>query len=1542
MSDSAPKEYAPGDCLDDRFLLVERLGRGGFGDVWRAEELLPDRTPLRTVALKLLQKNAHDAANWAEEAKLLASFRHPSLVTIYAAGVLSKPEPMPFVAMEILEGRTLADVLSERKRVPWRRVLAWARAVAAALDVIHERGVIHLDLKPANLFLTNDGTVKVLDFGISRRAGSQTPTVVRPVGRPAVDASLDTAMFVAEQEAPPRVSEAALDTAMFVAEQNSVSRQTTQAQGVAYAIVGTPGFMAPEILEMATPAPPADAYALAATIVKLTTGGTHYEDVSDEPADGSDPAIVSTWWSDIRDATLRGKLRDLSADAARLPAGLVALLHRLLAVDPLARGVHTGRLAALFDEVLERPYGPLDPPYRALAALPKEAEGLLFGRGDDVARLGRELAFEPMVVLHGPRGVGKSSLARAGLIPYLAREFVDGKDDWIEVHVRPGDEPDRDLDEALGRVHLGLVGAGFDALEAHAKASRIGIALLIDPLDGVLTAPSSNAARLIALLTTLADGMVRPGLRVLGVLGEAHVAAFVDPNSTFASLRPTLRFVGSPPAAAVHDIVTGPLRVAGVRLVGAETIVGDVQRELRGADDRMPLVALALRNFWDTRTPHPDERTKLILTLDQWLSIGGVAGALAAHAHRVLGTLDADARLIAVEALLRLATTGRKPIRWNESELASVVAKDAGRALDVFGILEREALVRRRDGHIEFTHPSLASLPSVEQSRLQHTDRLVLLERLHEAAIAWDRAGCHPEFLLSGSFYDDVVRRGDWTRGAISPLEKQFVEASRRLALRRALIRGAAILVTLAIVAAALVANRAREEREAAAERARALAAEQAYVSDVISRSRLAPDPYIRTTWLTEAIEHGSVDPSLPLELFRTAAKLPKATFLTLAPSTRPSFPWGDRWLLANAGTTGIVVVDFHFDPFYQEPAKDGNGGADPPPAELHPHAMFIRPHESPFVERVQFAFDTAFATRSSTGEVRVFRLRSDGSVALAAVMPAKCRGALKVADAAPVLACLGDEGLLYWDLRHADTVDKHEFQGIPIDVSPNGELVAAAVDLKVVVWAPLKKKITEIKALSAVELGRFGPREPMLALAEESRYEVFDLEHPEQPLISESTRTELPTSLRWDEGGLDLALCGTRLGGDIVSGRFYYLRKGHRAATDPLPKGKPCEPAPYKGRPNIASTDEDIRDLAPLPLGPRDLLGGFRFAGGQFLTRDLVLLAGSRSAADSFMHFKGEPGTEPGSDSPVSVAEVLRENDEVIAFQVNDEVRFYRIATGKRELTRKGNLLRVCSDKRIAAWERDGKEGDTFKNWRIFDARSGATIATIKRENGFILGVDSACRNLYYQRVDGAVMVAPFDADPNDYRVIAQADGYVYDVRPSLARGTDGPGLWLAFSSGALARIDENKNSLGVVGYATPRATALSDGPAAGELVYADATGVVLLRAQSSTRLLEPMGSTVWEDISLAPDGRSMLLLATNGIAAFNMERREIVGSIPLRGRTRFLPWDKDGSVAVWNFDTVGSEEIDIIPRGRDITGKISKALCNLRVENGRLKILD
>ncbi|MDC3960766.1 nSTAND1 domain-containing NTPase [Polyangium jinanense] len=1499
MSAKAPRDHAPGELLDGRFLLLERLGRGGFGDVWRAEELLPDGVPLRTVALKLLQRTAYDAAHWAEEAKLLASFRHPSLVTIYAAGLLRAPEAVPFVAMELLEGKNLAEVLLQRKRVPWRRVLGWARATAAALDVIHVRGVVHLDLKPANLFVSNDGALKVLDFGISRRAGSKAPEITPPA-------------FAGGDVA-------GLETAAFVAAQDERSSQPTRAQSSGRAVVGTPGYMAPEILELAEPTPAADAYALAATIVKLATGRMPYEDVADEPMELEGAAAMSAWWSDLRDATLRGRLRDLAADPAGLPRGLVALLVRLLSVDPLQRGVTPGKLAALFDATWERPYGVMDPPYTGLSALPKEAEGQLFGRDDDVARLGRELAFEPVVVLYGPRGAGKSSLASAGLVPHLARAAVDGKDDWIAVAIRPGEDPDHALDVALGGVDAALVGASSAEIARHAASSSVGIVLLVDPLEDALSAPEGTNTRLARLLADLAEGGERTGLRVLATLGEKHVANLADPAAPFASLRAALRFVGPPPAAAVHDIVTGPARLAGVRMSGADAIVADVQRELRGADDRLPLVALTLAAFWDKR----------VLSAETWRALGGLVGALAKHTEKLLASIDDASREIAIEAVLRLSTTDHKPIRWDEDELVSVLGEDTALVRRVITRLEREGLLRRRDGRVELSHPSIAALPRIEQVRSREAERLVLLERLRDAAIAWDRAAYHPDFLLTGWLFEEVERKPTWTRGLLTTLERQLVARSRRLARRRTMLKGASIALLLALLASAVVGKRAIDERQAHAERARVEAEERAYIAEVLFRSRRVDDPYHRAAWIAEAIEFGAEDPALPLDLLRAAMGLPRAQFLTLEPSTNPAFPWDDRWLVATQGQTRLVVVDLRFDPFYQATPPDS---AEPAAAaELHPRALVVRPHDAPFVERVPLPFDTALATRSVTGEVRIFRLRPDGEVMLAAIAPRRCTGALEVADAAPVLACASENGLLRWDLRRAGEVDTHPFQGIVLDVSPDGSLVAAASGSKLVIWRPAVGSILEVKPTSAVVLARFGPREPLLALAEHGAFEIVDPARPETPLFR-GPSVEAPSFLRWDEGGLDLAVCGTDPTGTDKSivGRFHYLRLGGRAPGDALPKGAPCSPAPRSRRPAPIISPDEVPAFARVPIGPRDLLGGHRLENGHVVTGDLVLLSGATGAVDSLVRFRAEGGPAPSPTS--SVRAVVRESNDVVAFQVDDEVRFYRVADGKRELGRKGNLLRRCQDGRVAAWEREGEA------WHVFDARSGASIGKIPREPGLVLAVDSTCRTLYTQRLDGAIVATPLDGAASAPRVIASADGHVYDVRPSAARDGMGAGLWIAVSSGALARIDEATSEVRVLGYASPRATALGDGPAPGELVYADDTGVVVLRARGPERLLEASGATVWEDVSVAPDGRSMLLLSADRVVALDVARREIVGSMPLRGRTRFVPWDAAGSVLVWSFDRPGGVEGEVIPRGRPLADAVARTLSNLRVDRGRL----
>ncbi len=425
-----------GDVLDGRYRLVALLGRGGFGDVWRADELLPDGTPFRQVALKLLAPHVTDAASWVEEAKLLASFRHPSLVTIFATGVFHGAWPQPFVAMELLEGSTLADVLTERGPVAWRRVLAWAREAAGALDVIHEHGVVHLDLKPANLFLCKDGTIKVLDFGIARKS---TVPIPRPRGDRAERAepppsalprsSLPRASLPSDKinvapgktsEAPesllPRSSipalsmrDAELSTAAFVVEQHIEAKDTdvvrvagetaqhstpeafaptfamdeatdvfaaTRKLGstTARAIIGTPGYMAPEIFEQSDPTAATDAYALGVCIAVLATGKLPLA-VPDEPEGGwSNATSVTQWWAAIRTATLRGEMRDLSRDPARLPPGLVKGLRRLFAVDPAARGVVPGQLGAILDDVWERPYGVPDPPFLGASSLSVEHE----------------------------------------------------------------------------------------------------------------------------------------------------------------------------------------------------------------------------------------------------------------------------------------------------------------------------------------------------------------------------------------------------------------------------------------------------------------------------------------------------------------------------------------------------------------------------------------------------------------------------------------------------------------------------------------------------------------------------------------------------------------------------------------------------------------------------------------------------------------------------------------------------------------------------------------------------------------------------------------------------------------------------------------------------------------------------------------------------------------------------------------------------------------------------------------------------------------
>jgi eukaryotic-like serine/threonine-protein kinase len=156
---------ALGDRLGS-YDIVAQVGRGGMGEVYRARD-----TKLgREVAIKLLPASfAADPqrlARFEREARVLASLNHPHIAQIYGL----ETAPTPFIVMELVAGETLAARL-ETRALPIPDALAIARQIADALDAAHERGIVHRDLKPANIAITEQGAVKVLDFGLAKAAG---------------------------------------------------------------------------------------------------------------------------------------------------------------------------------------------------------------------------------------------------------------------------------------------------------------------------------------------------------------------------------------------------------------------------------------------------------------------------------------------------------------------------------------------------------------------------------------------------------------------------------------------------------------------------------------------------------------------------------------------------------------------------------------------------------------------------------------------------------------------------------------------------------------------------------------------------------------------------------------------------------------------------------------------------------------------------------------------------------------------------------------------------------------------------------------------------------------------------------------------------------------------------------------------------------------------------------------------------------------------------------------------------------------------------
>jgi tetratricopeptide (TPR) repeat protein/predicted Ser/Thr protein kinase len=153
--------FAPGDVFAGRYRMITRLGRGGMGDVWQADDLILG-TP---VALKLI-RSARPSARMAilNEVRLARQITHPSVCRVFDVG---EADGEVFFSMELVKGEDLAKLLRRVGRLPVEKVIDIARQLCAGLAAAHARGVLHRDLKPANVLIDDEGQVRITDFGIA-------------------------------------------------------------------------------------------------------------------------------------------------------------------------------------------------------------------------------------------------------------------------------------------------------------------------------------------------------------------------------------------------------------------------------------------------------------------------------------------------------------------------------------------------------------------------------------------------------------------------------------------------------------------------------------------------------------------------------------------------------------------------------------------------------------------------------------------------------------------------------------------------------------------------------------------------------------------------------------------------------------------------------------------------------------------------------------------------------------------------------------------------------------------------------------------------------------------------------------------------------------------------------------------------------------------------------------------------------------------------------------------------------------------------------
>ncbi|MGB3439009.1 MAG: protein kinase [Actinophytocola sp.] len=784
MSDTDSESFGP-------YRIEELLGRGGMGEVHRAF----DTEHERQVALKRLPAtaSAEFRARFRREAKLVAALNEPHVIPIHAHGEI---DGRLYLDMALIDGPDLKRVLADGPLPPARAVEILGQ-VATALDAAHAAGVLHRDVKPANVLLDADGSAYLADFGIARPLAD--------------DATLLT------------------NTGDYI---------------------GTLDYMAPERLMRGDVDAASDVYSLACVLFQCLTGRVPFpapDSVGKLSAQLNDPPPAPSLFDRRIPAAMDLVVRTgMEKDPKRrypsagelmaAAAAITSAAPTAVQADATLTGGHFVQLLMTAVADQEQPQTRRVPdscPYPGLQSFGVRDSDWFYGREQSVrdllARLSRQRAADGPLIVVGASGAGKSSLVNAGL---LAAHTRSGE---RALAMTPGDRP------------VGTLAARLAAL-VHTDAHQLAQRLWSRPSDlGVLCQAAGGAHGPLVIAVDQAEELFtlcqNPRERevfatALASAWPARVvvavrADFVEHCITLPALKPSLDapyVLGPLSADELARVVTKPAEAAGLELEPGlvDRLITDV-----GAGDgigrdpgALPRLAHALRETWHNRDGNR-------LTLNGYQRTGGVDRAVALTADGVYNRLAEPDRWALRAALLRMVTLldggGIARRRAHRDEIPPRVLESlvAARLVTV----DRDAVALSHDA-------LLTAWPRLREWVEEDRQGLLIRQQLAEAAAGWRKSGQDRGDLYRGARLAAAL---DWSGGRtdLAPDERAFLQASdrdRRRTTRRlrGLVAGLASLLAVALVAGAVAVisrGEAQDQRNVAL--SRQLAAESLAESQV-------------------------------------------------------------------------------------------------------------------------------------------------------------------------------------------------------------------------------------------------------------------------------------------------------------------------------------------------------------------------------------------------------------------------------------------------------------------------------------------------------------------------------------------------------------------------------------------------------------------------------------------------------------------------------------------------------------------------------------